>query len=122
VYAAIRCAAPLAHREIIDFVILLKESGILPGLETVSRTKVRGVLAVLKHAQMFVTHGAEADAVRLHLYTGINSFRELRERHDSFLSRYLTQHHLYIPPAIKNEIFWQLDPEMKQRRCEELKV
>ena len=121
IYAAIKCGAPLAHRELIDMVMAVKEGSAITQLEQVSRTKVRGVLALLKHAQLFVTHGAEGEAVRLHLASNVTSFKDLRDRHDTFVNRYILQHHLFIPVNIKGEVVWQLDPEIKARRLEELK-
>jgi hypothetical protein len=121
VYAAMKCGAPLAHRELIDMVIAVKEGSAISQLEQVSRTKVRGVLALLKHAQLFVTHGVDGEAVRLHLASNITSFKDLRDRHDTFLNRYILIHHLFIPVNIKGELVWQLEPEIKARRVEELK-
>ncbi len=121
VFAAMRSAAPLAHRELIDMVMAVKEAAAVTQLENLSRNKVRGILALLKHAQLFVTHGADGDAVRLHLASGVNTFRDLRDRHDAFLNRYMILHHLFIPVTLKCDLIWQLDNETKNRRLEELK-
>jgi hypothetical protein len=121
IYVAIKSNASLPHRELIDMVVAVKESRVLSQLENVSRTKIRGVLALLKHAQLFVTQGDEGEAVRLHLASGINAFKDLRDKHDLFINRCILQHHLFIPIALKGELVWQLEPEIKTFRLEELK-
>jgi hypothetical protein len=121
IYVAIKCASSLAHRELIDMVMAVKEARAISQLENVSRTKVRGVLALLKHAQLFVTHGEDGEAVRLHLAQGINAFKDLREKHDLFVNRCILQHHLFIPIALKGELVWQFDADAKVTRLEELK-
>ena len=45
-------ALPLAHRELIDIVIFAKENGALAAVDAVSKTKVRGILALLKHGEI----------------------------------------------------------------------
>jgi len=45
-------ALPLAHRELIDIVIFAKENGMLADVDAVSKTKVRGILALLKHGEI----------------------------------------------------------------------
>jgi len=45
-------ALPLAHRELIDIVIFAKENGTLADVDAVSKTKVRGILALLKHGEI----------------------------------------------------------------------
>lgn len=53
IYVAVRApdAAPLAHRELIDVVISCKSE--FANVESISKTKVRGVLALLKVSQQF---------------------------------------------------------------------
>lgn len=99
-------------------VMAVRDSNTITQLETVSKTKVRGVLALLKHGEMLVTHGAEGEPVRLHLAPNINSFRDLRERHDSFLSRYMDEHHLYLPAILKCELVWMFAEDVKAQRLE----
>lgn len=99
-------------------VMAVRDSNTITQLETVSKTKVRGVLALLKHGEMLVTHGAEGEPVRLHLAPNINSFRDLRERHDSFLSRYMDEHHLYLPAILKCELVWMFAEDVKAQRLD----
>jgi hypothetical protein len=121
IYVAIKLTAPLRHRELIDVVVAVKESRILSQLDNVSRTKIRGVLALLKHAQLFVIQGDEGEAVRLHLSSGINSFNDFRDKHDLFINHCILQNRLFIPVALKGELVWQLEPQLKTLRLEEMK-
>lgn len=96
----------------------VKDSNHVSQLDSVSKTKVRGVLALLKHGELLVTQGSEGEPVRLYLAYGINSFKELRERHDSFLNRYMMEHHLFIPAILRSELVWQVDDDMRIQRIE----
>lgn len=99
-------------------VMSLKESNSITQLETVSKTKVRGVLALLKHGEMLITQGSDGEPVRLFLANGIDTFKDLRDRHDVFIMRYMTEHHLFIPAILKCELVWQFDEDTTRLRIE----
>ncbi len=120
IFVAIRSSSTPAHRELIDMVMAVKESNKISQLEHVSKTKVRGVLALLKHGELLITQGAEGEPVRLYLAHGINTFKDLRERHDVFLGRYMLEHHLFIPAILKSELVWQFEEDTKAKRLESL--
>jgi hypothetical protein len=115
---AVQTAITPAHRELIDMVMAIKDSGCVSQLEHVSKTKIRGVLALLKHGEMLVTHGKEGEAVKLYLAAGISTFRGLRDKHDAFLSRYIFENQLFIPVAMRSELLWQINEETKLQRLE----
>lgn len=76
---------PVAHRELIDLVIDVKESSLFSDFEDVSKTKIRGLLALLKHSQILEPYLFEEDPVKLKLVDSIQSFTMLRKIHDKFL-------------------------------------
>ena len=118
IFVAVRSFATPAHRELIDMVMTVKESNKVSQLEPVSKTKIRGVLALLKHGELLTTQGEYGEPVRLSLAPGIESFKDLRERHDSFLNMYMMDHHLFIPTVLRTELVWQLDDETRTMRLE----
>eukprot|EP01041_Mallomonas_annulata_P000864 gene864-1686_t len=85
IFVAVRSKTALAHRELIDLVMLVRDSGKVSQLEAVTKTKIRGVLALLKHADVLSTHGLEGTPVQLALHPYIKSFEELRNNHDNFI-------------------------------------
>ena len=99
-------------------VMEVKKSCSISQLEHVSKTKVRGVLALLKHGELLITQGEDGEPVRLYLAQGIESFKDLREKHDTFLSKYILDHHLFIPSVLKTELIWQFEEETKLKRIE----
>jgi hypothetical protein len=113
---AVKFFATPAHRELIDMVMAVKEAGHVKQLEPVSKTKIRGVLALLKHGELLITQGEYGEPVRLFLAPGIETFKDLRERHDAFLSSYMIDHHLFIPAVLRTELVWQVDEETKKMR------
>ena len=68
----------------------VKDCGAISNLENVSKTKVRGVIALLKLAAIIETHGGstEKSPVNLTLSLTIDSYETLREQHDEFLSNF----------------------------------
>lgn len=118
IFVAVKSFATPAHRELIDMVMTVKESGKVSQLDPVSKTKIRGVLALLKHGELLVTQGDYGEPVRLYLAPGIETFKDLRERHDSFLSMYMIDHHLFIPAMLRTELVWQLDEETRLMRLD----
>eukprot|EP00597_Dinobryon_sp_UTEXLB2267_P014736 CAMPEP_0170107832 /NCGR_PEP_ID=MMETSP0020_2-20130122/6212_1 /TAXON_ID=98059 /ORGANISM="Dinobryon sp., Strain UTEXLB2267" /LENGTH=1044 /DNA_ID=CAMNT_0010332441 /DNA_START=252 /DNA_END=3386 /DNA_ORIENTATION=+ len=116
IFVAIKSSSTPAHRELIDMVMAVRDSGKISQLDHVSKTKVRGVLALLKHGELLITQGEEGEPVRLFLAHGITCFKDLRERHDAFLHKYIQEHHLFIPAILKSELVWQLEEETKTHR------
>jgi hypothetical protein len=55
-------------------------------MESVTKTKVRGVLALLKHANVLETCGTEGQPVQLSLNVGIANYVTLRNAHDAYLT------------------------------------
>ena len=117
-YAALRTFAPtpVVHQRLIDLAMALKDSGILPEVESVSKTKVRGVLAILKQAEFVGKCGELGEAVQLYLTEEMDSFGKLRERHDKFLQAYMVENLLHVPEELLGEMVWQVSAEEKQRR------
>jgi hypothetical protein len=115
---AVKSFATPAHRDLIDMVMTVKKSSQVTGLENVSKTKIRGVLALLKHGELLITQGDYGVPVRIYLAMGIDSFRDLRERHDTFLNMYMANHHLFIPTLLRNELVWNVDEATQNMRLE----
>lgn len=113
---SLRSGVALAHREIIDMVMAVKDSRVVSEMEAVSKTKVRGILALLKHGEMVTARGQEGEAIRLTLTPGIHSFRDLRDRHDAFLSRFMMEHQIFVPILVRAEVVWYLDTKEKDER------
>jgi len=77
---------------------------------------VRGVLAILKQAELVGKCGELGEAVQLYLTEEMDSFGKLRERHDKFLQAYMVENLLHVPEELLGEMVWQVSAEEKQRR------
>ena len=107
IYAAVRSpdATPLAHRELIDVVIFCKNK--FANAESISKTKVRGVLALLKHAEVLVSQGVgEGQPVQLRLSSSINTFDDVRKKLDLFLLAFSTEFETKVPLDLWPQIIW----------------
>ncbi len=118
-----KCAAPLAHRELMDMILAVQRTRILgEELEMVSKTKVRGILALLKNAHALLATAGQGDSVRLYLGKAVTTFRMFREKHDAFINRCILQQHMFLPLTVKVEVLWQgLDEQSIMDRCEALR-
>lgn len=120
-YIATKVAAPLAHRQLMDMVLAAKQARVLVNdLEIVSKTKIRGILALLKNAHSLYTSGGNGESVRLYLGKGVVNYRTFREKHDSFISRCILQQHIFLPIAIKAEVLWTGDEQTITEKCAQL--
>jgi hypothetical protein len=61
IFAVFTLVKTTAHKELIDVVMAVKECGSISYLERVSKTKVRGVIALLKLATIIETHAGSTD-------------------------------------------------------------
>ena len=57
----------------------------MPELVNLTKTKIRGILSILKHAAIFDTIPDLAEPVKLLLAEHINNFEDLRAKHDEYL-------------------------------------
>eukprot|EP01040_Poterioochromonas_malhamensis_P013718 gene13718-15121_t len=122
-YMSAKCAAPLAHRELMDMILAVQRTRILgEELEMVSKTKVRGILALLKNAHALLATAGQGDSVRLYLGKAVTTFRMFREKHDAFINRCILQQHMFLPLTVKVEVLWQgSDEQSIMDRCEALR-
>jgi hypothetical protein len=105
-----------------DMVISVKEAGILTQIDEISKTKIRAVFCLLKNSRAMVTSNGEGESVRISFGKGISTFRQFRERQDSFINKCLTIQQIFIPFEMKGDLIWQLDSSLMVLRLEELKT
>jgi hypothetical protein len=122
IYVAMKISASLTLRELMNMIFAVKEARVLSQLEGISKTKIRGVLAVLKHGLLFLTNDEAGEAVHLCFSNSIQCFKDLREQHDSFINQWMLLNHPFLPISLKSDIIWHLDIETKALRLEELKT
>lgn len=60
-----------------------------PELDIISKTKIRGMLAFLKHSEILVPYVHGNDPVKLQLSPTVPNFQILREKHDLFMFKYV---------------------------------
>jgi hypothetical protein len=121
IFVALKCCAPLTHRELIDLVVLVQEARIITQIEDVSKTKIRAVFCMLKNSRAMITAEGEGESVKIHFGKGISTFRQFRERQDSFINKCCTLQQIFIPHEMKGDLIWQLDPTTMRLRIEELR-
>ena len=87
IFSVFRLMGSTAHKELIDLIMDMKESGTVPHLDNISKTKVRGVIALLKLAAIIETHGGTTEKVPVNLTLSphIECFETLREQHDEYI-------------------------------------
>jgi hypothetical protein len=105
-----------------NLITVSREAHVLTQLEDASKTKIRGIFCLLKNSHAIITSGNDQESsVRLYLGKGIITFRQFRERQDSFITRCLTLQKIFMPFEKKGEVIWQLNEETLVLRLEELR-
>lgn len=105
-----------AHRHVIDMVMAVKDCNKFSLLQSISKTKIRGVLALLKHGDMLNTSGIDGLPVNLFLADGMSSVEALRERHDAYLYQFIKEHNLSMRRDLWVEIVWKNDIEFRAEK------
>lgn len=107
IFTSVNSAGGLSHRELIDSIITLNDSVRIQLDDGPSKSKIRGVLALLKHSHVLRTSAINGKTVRLLLSDSIASFEKLREQLDSYLFYFANQNNLAIPMELWAEIIWK---------------
>ena len=112
---------PIKHQNLNELTMALKDSGYLPEVQPLSKSKVRGVFSILKQAELVVKHTALLeDVVQVYLIPEIDTFEKLRDGHDRYLQHYMVENLLQVPAGLLGEVIWYVSAEEKQRRLEHL--
>jgi len=120
---------PMAHRDLTQILLDVKDSGHVPDLQALSATKIRGVLQLLKQSNV-ISSKVNGDSTRLSLSKEISHFVQFRQRHDQFILAYMIKHHVHVPEEYKYELVWEFADkvvyhqyiESLERRIAELMV
>jgi hypothetical protein len=95
---------------------MIENSTINP-IHNVSKTKVRGVMALLKTSSILETERSSRQ-IPLQFLPEIASFRDLRIKLDIFIESALQQHLINIPPSLKGTLIWIIDVQTCHKRLE----
>jgi hypothetical protein len=96
-------------------------------LMDVSKTKIRGVLSLVKNAHVVTaSEPGEGESIQLFLGKDITLFQQFREKQDAFINKCCMLQHIFIPLSIKGELVWIPSPNDSRdnfvlKRIEELK-
>jgi hypothetical protein len=92
-----------------DMICAVKDMKVIQGLDNISKTKVRGIFALLKNCQCLSTKAEEGESVQLFLADGIHSFKDFKQKHDHFFEHCMEQLHVVLPPEVKTYLVWSWD-------------
>lgn len=117
IYSCLKFYRVLTHRIIIDNINAIK-SYLLLNSESVSNTKIRGILALLKQGELITTQGNKDVPVQLYLSNSINSYRDFRAKHDEYLMKYLKEFNILECEKLTASIIWKFSEEALEKRLE----
>ena len=107
----------MAHKELIDLIVAYKDQYKDNALESVTKTKIRGVLALLKQADILLTVSPGGLPVQVTLSQHIYTFADLRYYHDRYLVRASIDTRSNLAPEHWDCLIWNnLSPESKSGR------
>lgn len=123
IYAAVNTKHFAALRELIDMTLIIKDSKLLSQVEQVSKTKIRGLLALLKQSGSLTTEILEGGkAVRLIWAEHIHSFNDIRKAHDQYIRSLLTENQIILPNDVLMQLTWMFDDNVRQERLEMINI
>jgi hypothetical protein len=100
----------------------VKDMQVIPGIETVSKTKIRGLFSLLKACGGLGMVSEEGESVQLILGEGIHSFKDLKQRHDLFMNQVLNHLRVALPVEFEAQLLWNWnDSEYVNKKVEEMK-
>ena len=115
IFVAIKAETGPAHKELIDMVMTVKETIWQVELDQISKTKIRGVLTLLKHAESLSLQAAKEDTpVSLGIADDISCFEDLRVKHDKFLKITASKENVHITDW--RDITWPDNLEERAKR------
>jgi hypothetical protein len=95
----------LTHKELIDFLTYYKKSG-SDILENITKTKTRGVLALLKHADAIESFCPIGLSVQVSISSKVNTFDQFRTLHDQFLVKSAEKFKIKLSKTEWNSLIW----------------
>ena len=117
IFVAIQAEVGPAHKELIDMVIAVKETKWQVELEQISKTKIRGVLTLLKHAESLSLQAAKDDTpVALGIAKDISCFEDLRVKHDKFLQSTASKENVKLLISDWKDLIWPDSLEERAKR------
>lgn len=101
-------------------VMAVKDANIISNLEFVSKSKVRGMLSLLKHCHVLLTQvkGPGEQPGYLYLAQAVTSFQVMRDWHDDYLLKFMQKLPLTLPESYITEMVWRYNNQEKFLRLE----
>jgi hypothetical protein len=115
----VKCISPIGHSELMNMFSAVKDTNFVSSIEHVSKSKTRGIFALLKSSKSLGFSQVEGEPVQLFLGVGIHSFKDFKERHDVYLKNCWFRLNIFIPRNIRVQLVWELDNETLMRRVVE---
>lgn len=95
------------HKDLINFIIYIRNKEIFPSINSVSKTKIRSILTLLKYSQLLLTLNYQGEKpVKLYFPNHIQTFNDLRYYHDIFLKKFIKEKKIFINSFLYKEFFW----------------
>jgi hypothetical protein len=112
----------IVHRDLTDMCCAVKDMQVIPGIESVSKTKIRGLFSLLKACGALGMVSEEGESVQLVLGEGIHSFKDLKQRHDLFMNQVLNHLRVSLPIEFEAQLLWNWnDSEYVNKKVVEMK-
>lgn len=119
-FACIKPTKCESIKALVDQVLYIKETNIIPELQGVSKTKVRGLIALLRQCDVVLIHHIDKDNILLVVNDDVHEFQEIRTRHDHFIESFMIKNKLYLSPDARKLVFWHLTAEEMKGKVQEM--
>ena len=104
----------LTHKELIDFLTYYKKSSGSDILDNITKTKTRGVLALLKHADAIESFCPIGLSVQISISSKVETFDQFKSLHDQFLTKSAQKFKIKLTKIEWNSLIWN-SPESNSK-------
>jgi hypothetical protein len=99
---------PITTTQLTNTIQVLMNAGYFPGIASLSKGKLRGILTLLRESKLVTTYSPIGEVVRLQLTSASTTqYAQFRDNHDTFLLHYaMNVVGVNIPVEYRGDIVW----------------
>lgn len=120
IYLSLSMFGPLTHIQLMTITLTLKDHQIIDQNERISKTKLRGLISLIKAMGIIIVYRNEKNQALIRLMEEIQDFNDIRRRHDNYLINFNKDNRINVPMEILGELLWNLIPEERQVRLNQI--
>lgn len=120
IYLSLSLFGPLTHIQLMTITLSLKDHHIINQNDRISKTKLRGLISLIKAMGIIIVYRNEKNQALIRLMENIQDFDDIRRRHDTYLIKFNQENGINVPMELLRDLLWDLSPESRQARLNQI--